>query len=37
MKKYVDPQLEFITLSTSDAITNSFGGENGDFYGYDKF
>ena len=35
MKKYVNPQLEMITLSTSDAITNSYGGEKGDRYGYD--
>lgn len=41
MKKYVDPKLEFITLSTNDAITNSYtnsyGGVDGDCYGYDNF
>lgn len=37
MKKYVDPKFELIVLSTNDAITVSYGGENGDCYGYDIF
>ena len=37
MKKYVDPQLKFISLSTGDVVTASYGGENGDCYGYDFF
>lgn len=37
MKKYVNPQFELVALSTSDAITASYAGKNGDCYGFDFF
>lgn len=38
MKKgYVSPQMQLTVLPAGDVITNSYGGKNGDRYGYDMF